>query len=73
VPAFGIDLKDLPAGEREALKLPAGKGIKIISVKPGSGAEAAGLKANDVLLAMDGQNFGRVSTFIETVRARAPG
>ena len=73
VAALGIDLKDLPAEEREALKLPADRGIRIIGVKAGSGAEAVELKAGDILLAMDSQSFGQVGTFVEAVRARTPG
>jgi beta-lactamase regulating signal transducer with metallopeptidase domain len=40
----------------EQLNLPAGKGLVVNSVVPGSAADKAGIKANDILMKLDGKD-----------------
>src|ERR1044071_2910541 len=49
------------------------KGIKITEVNAGSAAEKAGLKADDVVLKMDGKEVGNLMDFVGAVRGHKPG
>lgn len=66
-PSIGVSILDLaavPAQYRQSeLKLPAEVegGVFVESIAEGSGAEKAGLQANDVIVEMDGKAVGSVS------------
>lgn len=49
------------------------KGVKFAGVSAGSPAEAAGLKAGDVLIEFDGQAVGSLYDFTYALRAKKPG
>ncbi len=53
-------------------KLEAG-GVTVAGVLPGSGAEQAGLKQDDVIVAVDGEPVADASDLTRLVRAHAPG
>ncbi|MEC8332287.1 MAG: PDZ domain-containing protein, partial [Pseudomonadota bacterium] len=50
-----------------------GQGIRISGVSPGSGAELAGLQANDVIVQFNGQAVVSLQTYSDMLRAAAPG
>jgi serine protease Do len=52
---------------------PDGEGCKILEIAPGSPAEKAGLKANDVVLRFDGQKIADFDSLRSQVLKRKPG
>ena len=52
--AIGISVRDLDAAAAEHLNRPDTKGALIVSVLPGSGADRAGLRPDDVVVGFDG-------------------
>ena len=52
---LGVMLEDVPAARARALKLPAGEGAQVAAVQPESPADRAGIKAGDIILALDGK------------------
>jgi membrane-associated protease RseP (regulator of RpoE activity) len=52
---FGLSLADADDALRSQLEIAPGQGVVVVSVKPGSLAEHAGLKINDVLLSLGEQ------------------
>lgn len=52
---LGVRLEELTPERVAALGLPAGRGVAVDEVLPGQPAAQAGLRAQDVILAMDGQ------------------
>jgi len=57
---YGLSLSEADDALRAQLEIPAGQGVVVIQVKPGSLAEQAGLKPNDVLLNLGDQKAGGV-------------
>jgi hypothetical protein len=51
----------------------AGPGVQLSDVVPGSPAEAAGLRAGDVLLRIDGQEIAGLREFSDLLRTLEPG
>ena len=70
---LGAELKDLTPGERQSLKLPAGPGVKIVKPIADGAAEAAGLKPDDILLSIDGEDYASVPKVIGAIQSRTPG
>jgi membrane-associated protease RseP (regulator of RpoE activity) len=58
---YGLSLSEADDALRAQLEIPAGQGVVVIQVKPGSLAEQAGLKPNDVLLNLGDQKAGGVA------------
>ena len=54
-PWLGINYEEMDEDLTTSLGLPAGQGLFITDVKPGSPAEAGGLAAGDVIIAIEGQ------------------
>ena len=52
---LGVEVRPLSPALSEQLNLPEGFGVLVEYVVPGSAAEAAGIKANDILKSLDGQ------------------
>ncbi|MEW6333301.1 MAG: ChaN family lipoprotein, partial [Thermodesulfobacteriota bacterium] len=52
---------------------PAGQGLLIRHLTPGSSAEKAGLQAGDLLLALDGEALADASDLIHALERRQPG
>jgi hypothetical protein len=59
---FGLELADADDALRAQLELPPGQGVVVVAVKPGSLAEHAGLKLNDVLLSLGDEPASNVAT-----------
>lgn len=53
-PLLGVKVQNVDKDTADALGLPEAKGALIVAVMPGGPADAAGLKANDAILAVDG-------------------
>ncbi|MGO9170350.1 MAG: CHAT domain-containing protein, partial [Rhodomicrobium sp.] len=70
---LGAEMTDLAPNERQALKLPAGRGTKIVKPLPNSAAEAAGLKSGDILLSIGGADAGNIQEAGEAIRAYPAG
>jgi len=64
---FGAKVGQVSDEVRDQLKLDEGTGIAVEAVIPGSTAEAAGFKAGDVLLAVDGVKIPGTAEFIRTI------
>ena len=54
---LGVQLSDIDADRARALKLDEERGVELSKVESGSPAEAAGLRAGDVLLVYNGENI----------------
>jgi membrane-associated protease RseP (regulator of RpoE activity) len=59
---FGLELADADDALRAQLELPSGQGVVVVAVKPGSLAEHAGLKLNDVLLNLGDEPASNVAS-----------
>lgn len=63
-----------PSGGYLGVQLePADGGIKVAEVSPGSPAEKAGLKVNDIITALEGKAISDVDALIAQVQRRKPG
>lgn len=54
---LGVRLADIDADRARALKLGEERGVEVVKVEPGSPAESAGLRVDDVLLSYNGENI----------------
>ncbi len=70
---MGIATSILPDVLRGHLRLPPGIGLKIDNVAPGSPAEKAGVKVNDILLKLDDQQIINAHQLTVLVRLKKPG
>jgi membrane-associated protease RseP (regulator of RpoE activity) len=59
---FGLKLADADDALRSQLELPPNQGVVVIAVKPGSLAEHAGLKTNDVFVSLGDQKATDVAS-----------
>lgn len=73
-PALGVAMANtLPADVRTAQKLAADEGVLILQVQPGLSADAAGLKAGDVLIMLDGKRLGSPADVSAVFRTKQIG
>jgi tetratricopeptide (TPR) repeat protein/CHAT domain-containing protein len=70
---LGAVLEDLAPEVRQALKLRADAGVRIVKLIEKGAAEAAGLKPDDILLAIDSEDFGSAQKAVYAVQSHAPG
>jgi pimeloyl-ACP methyl ester carboxylesterase len=70
---FGAKVDSVSDEVRERLKLDADTGIAIGQIIPGSTAEAAGFRAGDVLVALDGAKIIGTGDFIRRIGGRQAG
>ncbi|HVR85390.1 MAG TPA: PDZ domain-containing protein, partial [Planctomycetota bacterium] len=71
-PWLGIQPEDLPDELRAQLDLAEGEGLLVTQVMPGSPAEQAGLKKNDILTKIDGKAVKgeeSLASFMSSARA----
>jgi S1-C subfamily serine protease len=72
-----LSYEDLPdSGVRLGVMMepaPGGRGLAVKEVVPGSNAERAGLKAGDLLLAIDGEPLAESYDLIEAVKKKRAG
>jgi CHAT domain-containing protein/tetratricopeptide (TPR) repeat protein len=71
----GLDglAKNLTRAERQVLKLPEGRGIRILRLFSGGTAPAAYLKQDDIVLSFEGEDFGDSRKLAEAMWTHAPG
>ena len=50
-----------------------GEGVRVQQVMPGSAAEEAGIKAGDVIIALDGEAVANLRSYSALLKSRAPG
>ncbi len=73
-PRFGVAVAPVTEALAEQLDLPTDRGVVVVEVVPGSAAEKAGVKKNDVILSFAGQEIGGdVNKFAEAVAQAKPG
>ncbi|RUM94852.1 MAG: hypothetical protein DSZ28_01095 [Thiothrix sp.] len=72
---LGIMLGDIPAALSAQLNplIPAGQGVLVQNVEPGSPADKAGIQANDVLLTYADQKLYSPAQLFSLVRVAVPG
>ena len=69
-PRLGIDAEDLSGALGNFFGAPDGEGILVRDVNPGSPAEKAGLKAGDVITALDGARIRTTGELREKLAAK---
>ncbi|MBQ7782668.1 MAG: PDZ domain-containing protein, partial [Oscillospiraceae bacterium] len=67
-PQIGITGSDINTAMMRYYNLPVDKGVMVVSVTEGSGAEAAGICAGDVIVAADGKD---IATMTELTAAKS--
>ncbi|MCL6521905.1 MAG: trypsin-like peptidase domain-containing protein [Firmicutes bacterium] len=72
---LGLEAEEavLPPSLARALDLPAHRGAQVLSVAPGSPAEAAGLQPGDLIYAVDGQAVASAAEIRAHLAGRRPG
>jgi len=70
---LGVMIQDLTPDLAEALGIDAKSGAVIASVEPGTPAEEAGLKAGDVIVAVDGRKVDDSADLRQNIGLRRPG
>ncbi|WNG48683.1 PDZ domain-containing protein [Archangium minus] len=70
---LGISIQDLTRDLAKAMQLPVSEGAIVSSVNDNSPAGKAGLKADDVIVAIDGQQVGSGGQLTRTVALKKPG
>lgn len=70
---LGVAVEEAPEALTEQLGLEAGVGLVVSHVRPDSPAAEAGLKKNDVLVALAGQSLVHPAQLRKLVQARPPG
>ncbi|MCP3101296.1 trypsin-like peptidase domain-containing protein [Myxococcus sp. K15C18031901] len=70
---LGVGIQDLTRDLAGALKLPVTEGAILTQINPNSPASKAGLKADDVVTAIDGQPVTSGGQFTRTVALKRPG
>ncbi len=72
-PLLGITGTDVTPQVAEAFGLANRRGAVVDSVQPGSGADDAGMRTGDLILAVDGVPLRSMGDLVAEVRRRAPG
>ena len=70
---LGVDVTDIDAGKAQSLKLKEPHGALITLIDHDAPAGQAGLKVNDVVLAIDGQSVGGAEQLRRMLRQIPPG
>ena len=72
-PLLGVAMTNVSLEDAEYLGLPRPSGALVSEVTPGSGAEAAGLRPDDVIVAVDGQAVDRSAQLQTRIAQKRPG
>jgi serine protease Do len=70
---LGVSLHPVDAGTAEAVGLDKPRGVLIVEVMPGTPAEGAGVKAEDIVLEIDGQEVNRPNHVQSLIARKHPG
>lgn len=72
-PQIGITGSDINSAIMRYYNLPVDKGVMVVSVSEGSGAEAAGISAGDVIVAADGNDIASMDELTAAKKGKAIG
>jgi len=72
-PLLGITGTDVTAQIAESFGLDNRRGAVVDSVVPGSGADTAGMRTRDLIIAVDGSPLRSMADLVAEVRRRVPG
>jgi serine protease Do len=73
-PPLGLSITDLDKDDRERLELDAkAKGARVVKILPGSSAFRAGLRPDDVVQKVNGQDIADAAALQKLVKAGKPG
>jgi S1-C subfamily serine protease len=72
-PLLGITGTDVTAQIAESFGLDNRRGAVVDSVVPGSGADVAGMRTRDLIIAVDGSPLRSMADLVAEVRRRVPG
>lgn len=72
-PRLGVSVLPITDQLREYFRVDAGKGVLVSSVVKDSPADKAGLKAGDIIVAVDGKNVADVGDITQTLAAKGDG
>lgn len=72
-PLLGIDVGDFSPEQAKRLGVPVTTGVRLDDVREGLGAQAAGLKANDVLVSLCGVALSDFGSLISALRGKKGG
>ena len=72
-PYLGVGTADLTPEVAERFGLPVDSGALVQRVEPGSGAEEAGVRENDVITAIEGHEVGSYGDLVGALRDYRPG
>jgi S1-C subfamily serine protease len=72
-PALGIQGATLTTSIAEQYNLKVSQGVYIVQITPGSGAEAVGLKAGDVITAIDDKSMTTIDGVLSYIRSKNVG
>ncbi len=70
---IGVALRDVDADLERSLRLPVSHGALVQDVTTGSPADRAGLRAYDIIVALDNQEISNDDALIREISARTPG
>jgi len=70
---LGVQIRDVDAALAQAEDLASTRGVYVQEVNDGSAADAAGIKAGDVVIAVDGHPIKTSSELQETIGRHRPG
>lgn len=70
---LGVSIAEVTPQMLADLKLDRPEGVAVMSVSDGSGAKAAGVQVNDVIVAVDGEKVNSVPALQEKIGRRRPG
>lgn len=72
-PALGVEIRgEIDAGTARAYNLPVDHGVVVVP-QPGGPAERAGIRAQDIVVAIDGQKIGSISDMRRELFRKKPG
>lgn len=70
---LGVTALRIPSEEATRMGVTQGPGVVVYQVQPGSGAERAGLRAGDVITALNGETINEPNTFRNKIASTPPG
>jgi S1-C subfamily serine protease len=72
-PALGIQGATLTTAIAQQYNVKASQGVYVVQITSGSGAEAAGLKAGDVITTIDGKSMTTIDEVLSYIRSKNVG
>ncbi len=70
---LGVSVQDVTPDIKEGLGLKTNKGAIVVNIVPGSPAAKAGIKYEDVIIAVDGQSIDSADELVDTIQYKPVG